>query len=86
LGQDPRQVHERDDAGISAKGGHERNVAFGIVDGESPFQMFPRRRKLAEIRRRTTSVLALSVGAPPHHCHARIRGYCGHGFEAARAG
>jgi hypothetical protein len=30
--------------------------------------------------------VALSVSAPAHHCHAWNRGYCGHGFEAARAG
>jgi hypothetical protein len=29
--------------------------------------------------------LALSVSAQVHHCHARNRGYCGHGLEAARA-
>jgi hypothetical protein len=32
------------------------------------------------------SYLALSVSTPIHQCHAWHRGYCGHGFEAAKLG
>jgi len=30
--------------------------------------------------------MALSVSTPIHDCHAWNRGYCGHGFEAAKLG
>jgi hypothetical protein len=31
-------------------------------------------------------VRPVNVGGTKRNCHARIRGYCGHGFQAARAG